>query len=410
MSYEFFIGARYLMSRKHNALLSVITVISILGVAVGVMALTVVLSVVSGFEQDFQKKILGNNSPLILFKISGPIQEYSELVKKIEAVQGVKAASPFVYKEVLLHSEMGRSAGVIVYGIDPDKIGLVTSLSKDVTSGELEGLKKRENGLPGILVGYELAENNLNLYPGATVDVVSPAGELTPFGFGPKVRRFFVAGVFKSGLYEYDSKSSYVSLENAQRFFGQGNEVNGLQINVTDLSQARQVAKNIQQAIGDDYYIRHWMELNEDLFKAFKLEKTTFFIVLTMIVLVASFNIIGTLTLMVLTKGREIAILKALGATHRSISKIFMVSGTLIGTLGMMLGLFLGYVMCVALKEYIQFPLNADVYQLDKLPVQMHASEFALVGISALAISFFATLYPALRAASLDPAEGLRYE
>jgi lipoprotein-releasing system permease protein len=238
---------------------------------------------------------------------------------------------------------------------------------------------------------------------------MSPSGELTPFGFGPKVRRFEVAGIFKSGLYEYDAKSSYISLADAQRFFGHPGEANGVQINVKNLSKARVVGAKVQEAVGSDYYVRHWMELNEDLFKAFKLEKTTFFIVLTMIVLVASFNIIGTLTLLVNMKGADIAILKAMGATRRSVARIFMTAGTLIGSGGMIVGLALGYLLCILLKEYIRFPLNADVYQVDTLPVRMLWSEFALVGVCALLISFLATLYPSQRAASLDPAEGLRY-
>jgi lipoprotein-releasing system permease protein len=410
MPYELWIGFRYLLSRKHNALLSIITVISMAGVALGVTALAVVLSVVSGFEEDFQKKILGNNAPLIVFKSTGPITEGDRLIGKIEKVEGVTAASPFLYSEVLLHSDSGRSAGVIVYGIDPEKISGVTSLEKDLVSGALGGLTPVENRLPGIIVGRELAEKNLYLFHGAVVDIVSPSGELTPFGFGPKVRRFNVAGVFKSGLYEYDAKSAYISLADAQRFFGRPGEVSGIQVNVGDIRKARQIGRRLAATLGGEYYVRHWLELNEDLFKAFKLEKTTFFIVLTMIVLVASFNIIGTLTLLVMTKGKEIAILKAMGATRNSIARIFMVSGTAIGTCGMAVGLALGYVACILLRQYIKFPLNADVYQIDTLPVRMHASEFLLVGVSALLISFLATLYPALRAASLDPSEGLRYE
>lgn len=410
MSYEFRIGFRYLLSRKHNALLSIITVISIVGVVLGVTALTVVLSVVSGFEEDFQRKILGNNAPLILFRHAGPLRKYKELVPKIEAVKGVKAASPFLYSEVLLHSAGGRSAGVVIYGVDPAKIGNVTSLQDDLVSGKLTDLRSTERGLPGIAVGWALANNQLYLFQGGTVDVVSPSGEITPFGFGPKVRRFEVAGIFRSGMHEYDSKSAYIGLTEAQRFFGRRGEASGIQISVNNIDRAHEVAERVGNVVGDHYYVRHWMELNEDLFKAFKLEKTTFFIVLTMIVLVASFNIVGTLTLLVITKGKEIAILKAMGASRRSIAKIFMIAGTLIGTCGMALGLGLGFALCIALKEYIRFPLDANVYQLDTLPVRMRAIEFLVIGASALAISFFATLYPSLRAASTDPAEGLRYE
>ncbi|MFH1264016.1 MAG: ABC transporter permease, partial [Pseudomonadota bacterium] len=209
MPYELWIGFRYLLSRKHNALLSVITVISMAGVALGVTALAVVLSVVSGFEEDFQRKILGNNAPLIVFKSTGPLNEVDLLTKKMQKVEGVKAVSPFLYSEVLLHSDSGRSAGVVVYGIDPAKASQVTSIQNDIVSGSLADLNPKPNQLPGIVVGRELAEKNLYLFPGAVVDIVSPSGELTPFGFGPKVRRFQVVGVFKSGMYEYDAKSAY---------------------------------------------------------------------------------------------------------------------------------------------------------------------------------------------------------
>jgi lipoprotein-releasing system permease protein len=366
--------------------------------------------VISGFETEFERRIRGNNAPLILFRTLGPIRDPGDLARRIEGVEGVSAASPVLFSEVLLHAESGRSAGIVVYGIDPDRVGGVTSLRADVVQGSLDRLKAKEGELPGILVGRELAEKNLFLFPGATVDVVSPSGELSPFGFGPKVRRFEVAGVFRSGLYEYDAKSAYISLADAQRFFDRPDEASAVQINVRDVPKARDVARRIQTALGSSYYVRHWLELNEDLFQAWKLEKTTFFIVLTMIVLVASFNIVGTLTLLVMTKGREIAILKAMGATRRSIARIFMVSGTAIGLIGMALGLAGGWGLSVLLRDTIRFPLNADVYQLDTLPVRMHAHEFALVGLSALVISFLATLYPSLRAARLDPAEGLRYE
>ncbi len=221
MKFEPFIGLRYLLSRKKHHLLSLITLISIAGVAVGVMALTVVLSVVSGFEQDFQKKILGNNAPLILFKSDGPIYEYDKVLQTIEGVEKVTAASPFIYAEVLAQSDSGKSAGVFVYGIDPKKIGGVTSLKADMVDGQIETLGVTEDGYPSIVVGKELAEHGLYLFSGATIDLISPYGEMSPFGYGPKVRRFKTTGIFKSGLYEYDSKSAYIDLAQAQKFFAQ---------------------------------------------------------------------------------------------------------------------------------------------------------------------------------------------
>lgn len=410
MNFETFIGLRYLLSKKKHHLLSLITLISIAGVMVGVMALAVVLSVVSGFEQDFQKKILGNNAPLILFKADGPIHETEELMKKIDGVEGVSATSPFIYAEVLAQSEAGKSAGIVVYGVDPEKVKHVTSLERDMVEGKVEDLNSTDENFPTIIMGKELADHGLYAFHGSTIDLVSPFGEMTPFGYGPKVRRFKISGIFKSGLYEYDSKSAYMRMDQAQKFFGKEGQVAGIQINVNEIEDARRIASIIQERVGSDYYIRHWMELNEDLFKAFKLEKTTFFIVLTMIILVASFNIIGTLTLLVLTKGKEVSILKAMGASNQSIAKIFMTTGTFIGGVGVILGLVFGYILCYLLKAYIRFPLNADVYQLDTLPVRVNPMEFVIIGGCALLISFLATLYPAMKASKLDPSEGLRYE
>ncbi|MEZ4703770.1 MAG: ABC transporter permease [Bdellovibrionota bacterium] len=411
VNYETFIGIRYLLSRKRHKLISLITAISIAGVSVGVMALNVVLSVVSGFEADFQKKILGNNAPLILFHLSDAIENAHELTDKIDQVPGVTGTSPFLYSEVLARSENGKSSGMVIYGVEPDRIVKVTSLGQDMTIGEVENLyPSPESPFPGIIVGHELANGHMFLYPGAKVDLISPQGALNPFGFGPKMKRFEVVGIFKTGLYEYDAKSAYVLLDQAQSFLRKPNQVAGIQINVQDIEHSRDMIPPIQKAVGENYFIRHWMEMNEDLFNAFKLEKTTFFIVLTMIILVASFNIIGTLTLLVLTKGKEIAILKAMGATRSSIAKIFITCGTLIGSAGMIIGLFFGYVLCFVLKYYIRFPLNSDVYQIDTLPVLISPFEFAVVGMSALLISFLATIYPAMRAARLSPSEGLRYE
>jgi len=409
MNFETFIGLRYLLSKKKHHLLSLITLISIAGVVVGVMALTVVLSVVSGFEQDFQKKILGNNAPLILFKADGSIDETQELMTKIRSVEGVTATSPFIYSEVLAQSESGKSSGIIIYGVDPELVKDVTSLGTDMVEGKIEDLNSNQD-FPSIVVGKELAERGLYTFKGSTIDLVSPFGEMTPFGYGPKVRRFKVVGIFKSGLYEYDSKSAYVRLDQAQKFFGKEGQVAGIQISVNDIETSRKIASHIQEKVGSDYYIRHWLELNQDLFNAFKLEKTVFFVVLTMIILVASFNIIGTLTLLVLTKGREISILKAMGASNTSIAKIFMTTGTFIGAVGVFFGLVFGYVLCLLLKYKIKFPLNADVYQLDTLPVRINPIELLLVAVCAMLISFLATLYPALKASNLDPSEGLRYE
>lgn len=409
-SYEYFIGLRYLLSKKKQAFLSVISWISVLGIAVGVMALTIVLSAVSGFQEDFRKRILGNNAPLIVFNHEGNIYNYEPVYEDIMATSGVTGANPFVYGEVLMVSETGRSSGGVIYGVNPDRVKNVTSLNDDMNRGKLEDLKTT-SGLPGIILGNDIAENQLFVSVGSTISIVSPEGELSPFGFGPKLRKFEVVGTFKSGLFEFDTKSAYVLLEDAQSFLGVEDAVAGIQVMVKDYERnAKPVAVELYKNLGSSFYVRHWMELNKDLFNAFKLEKTVFFIVVVMIVLVASFNIISTLTLLVLTKAREISILKTLGATRKSIAKIFMFCGFVLGALGTLLGLALGVFGCYMLEHHFPFPLNANVYQVDHLPIRIDALEWTWVGLCALSISFLSTLYPAFKASQLEPSEGIRHD
>ncbi len=399
------------MSKKNNAFLSVITWISILGVAVGVMALTIVLSAISGFQNEFRQKILGNNAPLIVFSSQGEIENHLEVEQIIKSTQNVQGVNSFVYSEVLVLSHDNRQAGVVVYGVDPNKVVTVTSLSKDMVNGDLKHLVQREGRLPGIVLGQSLARDHLYVDVGSIVSVLMPTGELTPFGFGPKLRRFEVVGVFKSGLYEYDTKSAYVDLPVAQSLMGYSkNTVKGMQVGVVDISQIRATASKLHQRLSKDFYIRDWMEMNAALFDAFKLEKTVFFLVVVMIVLVASFNIIGTLTLLVMTKVKEIAILKAMGAKDFSIAKIFMFCGTWIGLIGTALGLTLGYFGCLLLERYFPFPLDANVYQVDHLPMKISLLEFFYVAACAIVIGFLSTIYPAFNAAKVEPSLGIRNE
>lgn len=410
MRYEFTVGLRYLFSKKGDFLVSVITLISIVGVALGVMALLVVLSVVSGFENDFRKKILGNNAHLIVVKPGERHIDYdATLPGKIDVLPPVRGASPFLYEEVLLRGKSDRATGVLLYGVDPERVGEVTTLSKDMVSGKLIDLAAQDD-LPGIIVGEEIANHLLFLLPGDTVDVLSPSGELSPFGLSPKIRRFRVVGVFKSGLYEYDARSAYIDLRQAQHFFNQPNRVSGYQISLKNPDKAIDDARVVQRTVGENYMVRTWMELNRDLFSAFKLEKTVFFIVMTMIILVAAFNIVGTLVLVVTEKAREIAILKAIGARQSSVQKIFIATGCIIGAVGTVFGLLGAWVLIILLRDYINFPLNSNVYQIDKLPAVLNPYDFLAVAIAAMCISFLATLYPSIKASRQDPVEGLRYE
>jgi lipoprotein-releasing system permease protein len=420
MTYELFISLRYLKAKRKQAFISLITWISIGGVAVGVIALIVVISVMSGMQEDLRNKILGTNSHVVVLTNEGRITNYTELIKKIEGVPHVASASPFIFNQVMLTSSTSVS-GVAIRGIDPDMEGKVTDLSQRIKEGGLKFLKTPqippttplekggEGGLEGIVIGKDLARN-LGVFLGDTLDVVSPFGRTTPMGTTPKVEKFRVVGIFNTGMYEYDSSLALISIPAAQKFFDTGDTVTGIEIKVDDIYVADSVADKIHDMLGFPYWTRDWMEMNKNLFSALKLEKFGMFVILILIIVVASFNIIGTLIMMVMEKGRDIAILKSIGATDRSIMKIFMMEGLIIGIAGTIIGCLGGYILCELLDRYHFIKLPSDIYQLDTLPVKMNPLDFLYISLSAIIISFLATIYPSWNASRLDPAEALRYE
>src|SRR3989304_6280480 len=386
MSYEIFISLRYLKAKRKQAFISLITWISIGGVAVGVTALIVVISVMGGMQEDLRNKILGTNSHVVVLSNEGAMTKYGEIIKKIEGVPHVVSASPFIFNQVMLTSHSSVS-GVAIRGIDPDLEAKVTDLSKRVKEGGLKFLKTPQSSelqtpnselIEGIVIGKDLARN-LAVFLGDTIDVVSPFGRATPMGTTPKVKKFRVVGIFDTGMYEYDSSLALISIPAAQRFFSMGETVTGI-------------------------------EINKNLFSALKLEKFGMFVILTLIIIVAAFNIIGTLIMMVMEKGRDIAILKSMGATDNSIMKIFIMEGLIIGIAGTIIGCLGGYFLCELLDTYHFIKLPSDVYQIDTLPVKMNLFDFLYISISAIAISFLATIYPSWNASRLDPVEALRYE
>jgi lipoprotein-releasing system permease protein len=434
MRFAWLIAVSHLRSRKKEMGVSAITLISIVGVTVGVAALIMVLSVMAGFEIDLRDKILGSNAHIVVLKYNGTVDGYEEAITKIEAVPDVKGVAPFVYSEMMIRSAAGAT-GVILKGIDPKRVGEVIDLADNMVQGPEGELTTREAKqavldrlhepppgqfdsendpnappLPGIVIGEELA-NELKVFVGDKVYIINPVSQnVGPLGAPvPDVKQLRVAGIFYSGMYEYDTKWTYVSIPDAQQFLKLGDSVTGIEITVGDIFGVDATSLAIEKTLEFPYYSRHWKNLNKSLFSALKLEKVVMGLILGLIVAVASLNIAGTLILVVLSKGREIAIMKAMGATSQQIRGIFIFEGLFIGLVGGSVGTVLGLLGCIGLDRY-GWPLDTDVYYLDRLPVEIEPTMVALVGVVAVLICFLATLYPASRAAAIDPAEGLRYE
>jgi lipoprotein-releasing system permease protein len=410
MNFELFVSLRYLLAKRRQAFISLITIISVAGVAVGVMALIVVLAVMNGFQQDLRDRILGVTSHAVIGHFQGNFSDYRQVVTEVEQEDGVAAATPFVLTQVMMSS--GRSvAGAILRGVDPETAGRVTRLEQNLQSGSLQTALalSEDQSAPGIVLGVELAAR-LGVQKGDYVTLISPTGRLTPVGRVPKSRLFRVTGLFKSGMYEYDNSLAYVHLSEAQKLLGIGETVTGVEVRVRDIYEAGSIAERLQKRLGYPFWVRDWMQMNHNLFSALKLEKVVMFIILTLIILVAAFNIVSSLIMMVMEKTKDIAILKAMGATTAHIRRIFVYEGLLIGVVGTTLGLMGGFVLCGLLKRYQFIELPRDVYYISTLPVRMEALDVILIACAAIAICFLATFYPSRQAAKLQPAEALRYE
>ncbi|MBI5740357.1 MAG: lipoprotein-releasing ABC transporter permease subunit [Nitrospirae bacterium] len=405
--YQFFIALRYFKSKKKHGGISINTFISIAGVALGVTTLLTVLSVMSGFHEDLQGKILGANAHIIVQTYEGKIKDYQEVREKINSTDGVTGSSPVVYGQVMLRYG-SRASGVVVRGIDPDIEQDTTDILNRLKMGSVGSLKARED-IPGIIVGRELLRN-LGAFMGDEIDVISPVGEPGPLGMIPKMKKFKVTGLFEAGMYEYDSSLAFINLGAAQNFFGLGDAVTAVEVKVGDPYRSAEISAKIEKTLSLPYVARDWMQLNRNLFSALKLEKIVMFIILTLIILVASFNIVSNLIMIVIEKSREIAILKAMGATRRGVMSIFIIHGLIIGTSGTAAGVLGGYTLCELLKTYKFINLPADVYYLSYLPVRISPFDFIIVPAAAIFISFIATIYPSWQAAKVDPVEPLRYE
>jgi lipoprotein-releasing system permease protein len=416
MQYELFIGLRYLRARRQETFISLITIISVLGVMIGVMTLNVVMAVMTGFEETLRDRLLGINAHVALVKSGDQLRDYDMLVQEVEKEQGVIAASPSIYGQVMLTSGP-RVSGVVVRGIDPDRINKVVDIGRYIKQGTLQNLKQQQALqvgdrtvlLPGVILGTRLA-NQLGAFLGSPIQVVSPLGSPTAIGVIPKVRRFVVVGIFDSGMSEIDSTLVYMGLADAQKFFELGDAVTNIEIRVQDVYQAKAIADNIQRRLGFPYLTEDWSRLWPNLFSALKLEKTVYFLVLLLMVLIGAFNIISTLIMVVMEKRKDIAILQSMGATRESIRKIFLIKGCVIGVVGTLLGVFLGLAICLLIERYGFIELPKDVFLISTVPVRIYWSNFLLVGFASLFVCLLASIYPARQAAKLDPVEIIRYE
>jgi len=410
MSFEYFIGSRYLRVKQKQAFVSLITALSVAGIAIGVMALIVVIAVMAGFESDLKSRILGVESHMILRRHGGPFSDYTRILDYLEKVDGVESATPFVYTQTMIRSSYGVS-GAVLRGIDPESAGRVITI---FNGGSLPNLEKRRQEkksatfTPMIILGKELARN-LGVVKGDDVYLISPRGMISPIGHLPAMKRFKVSDLFESGMYEYDGSLAYVHIKDAQRMLRMGDSVTGIEVRVNDIYSANKIAEEVVKHLGFPYWALDWMQMNRNLFFALKLEKTAMFIILTLIILVAAFNIAGTLIMMVMGKTRDIAILKAMGATDKSIGKIFVFNGMVIGSIGTVIGACLGFLLCTILGKYKFIELPGDVYYITTLPVKLESLDVFLIAAAAMGISFLATLYPARQASRLNPVDAIRY-
>ena len=422
MSYELFISLRHLKAKRSQKFISLNTWISVGGVALGVMALIVVIAVMSGFGKDLRDKILGTNSHVVVTNITRTgMEDYEAIIEKVKKAKGVNAAAPFILNQVML-THGGNAMGVVVRGLDPELEAGVSDLKKNLVQGSLEmlGGPAKSTGKPrraGIILGKELARR-LGVQRDDVVSMVAPASRVTPMGLIPKIKLFKVVGFFESGMFEYDSNLAFISIYSAQKFFSMKGKVSGIEIRVEDIEQADQVAAEIQQSLGFPYYARDWMQMKKNLFSALRLEKIVMFIILILIILVAAFNIVSTLFMVVMEKNKEIAILKSMGASRSSIMKIFSYQGLIIGIVGTAVGCVGGFTVVPNLNEIVGFiedlfgitAFPSDVYYLDKIPSDIQYFDSFLIVVFSIVICFLASLYPAWRASRLDPVEGLRYE
>jgi lipoprotein-releasing system permease protein len=425
MRFELFVAVRYLRAKRRQAVVGVITIISIAGVAAGVASLIIALAITNGMRRDLQDRLLSSTAHVQLMRVaSDGIRGWRELSARLEQLPHVKAASPGLYEQVLI-SHGARSSGALIEGIVPAQERRVSDLLSAITMGSAAPLEtsaapletsdeqqsqgNQNQAPPPIVIGKDLADT-IDARVGTTILVTSPQGELTPIGVIPKWQRFRVVGIFHSGFYQYDSSMAFTSLADAQRLFGEPDVVSVISFKVDDLDRADQIGHSIEQAAGPGFLTTNWMEENRPLFRALKLEQIVTFIVIGLIVCVAALNILTALTMMVMEKTRDIAVMMSFGVQPRQVRKIFLLQGLLIGFTGTVLGLIAGYTLSWLGGHYRFIQLSAEVYSIDYLPFAARWTDGLIVAGVSLAVSLLATLYPSSSAARILPAEALRYE
>jgi lipoprotein-releasing system permease protein len=404
MSFEAFIGKRYLLSKQKEAFVSLITILSTIGVAVGVMVLIVVIAVMTGFETELMHRILGIEAHVLVMRYGDPISNPAEVVQELKKIEGVASAAPFIYSQAMLRSSSGVSVAVL-RGEDPGEIGCrLKTVSNQCVGSKLVYDKKEEHGAEaGVILGKILAQK-LKVKAGDRLHLISSKS-----GQVPSVKPITVLDLIETGMNEYDGNMVYLALDDLQKILHMGTTVTGIGVRTDQIFAVRDLAGKILEKLDFPYWAQDWMQMNKNLFAMLKLQKVVMFIILTLIVLVAAFNIASALIMMVMEKTRDIAILKTMGATNKNIRRIFVLRGMVIGVLGTVLGLVLGIVLCKVLQHYQFIHLPGDVYFLDTLPVRLEIWDTIMIVSATFLICFIATLYPARQAARLNPIEGIRY-
>jgi lipoprotein-releasing system permease protein len=421
--FSWLIAARYLWSGRPDAAVTIMTIFSVLGVTVGVVTLNVVMAVMTGFQVKLREKILGADAHVVVRHLSGRISEWQEVKGTLQKVGGVSSIAAFTSNQALIQTKR-HANGVLVRGVEPEG-AVVAQLKQYVVDPKIVEnlfsptpvLVEAADGsqdhvtLPSVLVGRELARQ-FSLLPGERVSILSSHVSSTPFGLLPKFRRFSVVGQYSSGLIEYENGIVYVALQAAQEFFKMGNAVSGLEIRVEDIDEAPAIAQELVETLGGPgtgFYAQPWTETNRAFFEALKLEKRVYFIVLLLIIVMASFSIVSALIMIVVEKRKDIAILRTIGASSAMISRVFRFQGAIIGGVGVSCGVVLGYLVCTGLDVY-GFPIDERIFQMSSLPIHIDPFNFFLVALSAFLICLVATEYPARRASGLQPVDALRYE